>query len=90
LDGFFGGQSDAESRVRNVLPCDIDDQWSARGHCHPHRNHVSANGFLRYMVRSIVGTLLAAGRGELDDSIIKRAIEKAAAILSAPLRRRTD
>jgi tRNA pseudouridine38-40 synthase len=73
---FSAAQSDAESRVRTVFQCDIDDQWNARGHCHLIEISVSANGFLRYMVRSIVGTLLAAGRGELDDSIIKRAIEE--------------
>jgi len=72
---FSAAQSDAESRVRNVLGCDIEDHWSARGHCHLIEITVSANGFLRYMVRSIVGTLLGAGRGELDDSIIKCAID---------------
>jgi tRNA pseudouridine38-40 synthase len=36
---------------------------------------VSADGFLRYMVRSIAGTLMAAGRGELDAAAIQRAID---------------
>jgi tRNA pseudouridine38-40 synthase len=36
---------------------------------------VSAGGFLRYMVRSIAGALLAAGRGELDQRTITEAIE---------------
>src|SRR5215470_7753333 len=71
---FCAAQSDAESRVRNVLSCVIDDHWSARGRCHLIEISVSAEGFLRYMVRSIVGTLLAAGRGELDEHAIKRAI----------------
>ncbi len=73
---FSAAQSDAESRVRNVLSCDIDDHWSARGRCHLIEISVSANGFLRYMVRSIAGTLLAAGRGELDESAITRAIDE--------------
>ena len=73
---FSAAQSDAESRVRNVLTCDIEDHWSARGRCHLIEINVSANGFLRYMVRSIVGTLLAAGRGELDEQAIKRAIQE--------------
>ena len=71
---FSAAQSDTESRVRNVFGCDIEDHWSARGRCHLIEISVTANGFLRYMVRSIVGTLLAAGRGELDESTIKRAI----------------
>ena len=73
---FSAAQSDADSRVRNVLGCDIDDHWSARGRCHLIEVTVSANGFLRYMVRSIVGTLLAVGRGELDEHTVKRAIEE--------------
>jgi tRNA pseudouridine38-40 synthase len=73
---FSAAQSDAESRVRNVFRCDVGDQWNARGHCHLIEISISANGFLRYMVRSIVGTLLAAGRGELDERVIKRAIDE--------------
>jgi tRNA pseudouridine38-40 synthase len=37
---------------------------------------MSADGFLRYMVRSIAGTLLAAGRDELDAELIARAIKE--------------
>ena len=36
---------------------------------------VSANGFLRYMVRAIAGTLMALGRGELDRDAIREALE---------------
>jgi tRNA pseudouridine38-40 synthase len=73
---FSSAQSDADSRLRNVLRCEVDDHWSARGRCHLIEVTVSANGFLRYMVRSIVGTLLAVARGELDEQTIKRAIEE--------------
>jgi len=73
---FSAAQSDADSRVRTVSTCDIDDHWSARGRCHLIEITVSANGFLRYMVRSIVGTLLAAGRGEIDEQTIMRAIKE--------------
>lgn len=81
---FSAAQSDAESRVRNVLRCDIDDHWSARGRCHLIEITVSANGFLRYMVRSIVGTLLAVGRGELDEQTVKRAIDESDRDLVGP------
>jgi tRNA pseudouridine38-40 synthase len=37
---------------------------------------VSADGFLRYMVRSIVGTLLAVGRNEVAADLVKRAIQE--------------
>ena len=35
---------------------------------------ISGNGFLRYMVRSIVGTMLELGRGERDEDSIRTAI----------------
>ncbi|HKP37693.1 MAG TPA: tRNA pseudouridine(38-40) synthase TruA [Pyrinomonadaceae bacterium] len=73
---FSAAQSDAESRVRNVLSCEIDDRWNALGRCHLIELRVTANGFLRYMVRSIAGTLLAAGRGEIDEGSITRAIDE--------------
>jgi tRNA pseudouridine38-40 synthase len=73
---FSAAQSEADSRVRNVLTCDIEDHWSARGRGHLIEIAVSANGFLRYMVRSIVGTLLAAGRGEIDKQTIARAVKE--------------
>lgn len=81
---FSAAQSDAESRVRNVLKCDIDDRWSARGRCHLVAVSITANGFLRYMVRSIVGTLLAAGRGEIDEEVIARAIREGRRELAGP------
>lgn len=73
---FSAAQTDAESRVRNVLRCDITHRWSARGRCHLIEIDVTANGFLRYMVRSMVGTLLAAGRGEIEEETIARAIRE--------------
>lgn len=72
---FSAAQSDSESRVRNVTELNISDGWDNRGRCHLIEFTISANGFLRYMVRSIVGTLLAAGRHELDEETIARAIQ---------------
>ena len=59
---FSAAQSDSETRVRNVTELTISDGWDSRGHCHLIEFTISANGFLRYMVRSMVGTLLAVGR----------------------------
>jgi tRNA pseudouridine38-40 synthase len=73
---FSAAQSDAESRVRHVTRCDLDHRWSARGRCHLIEVSITANGFLRYMVRSIVGTLLAAARGEIDEVTISRALRE--------------
>jgi len=71
---FSAAQSDAESRIRHIMKFEISDGWDALGHCHLIEFAVTANGFLRYMVRSIAGTLLAVGRGEIDDAAITRAI----------------
>ena len=73
---FSAAQSDVESRVRNVSACEISDGWDARGHGHLIEFTISANGFLRYMVRSIAGTLLAVGRGEIDQETVARAISE--------------
>lgn len=73
---FSAAQSDAESRVRKVTQVDISDGWNARGRCHLIEFTLTANGFLRYMVRSIVGTLLSVGRGEIDEATVTRAIRE--------------
>ena len=73
---FSAAQSDAESRVRRISDLVIISGWDERGLCDLIEFTVTANGFLRYMVRSIVGTLLAAGRGEIEVDTIQRAIKE--------------
>jgi tRNA pseudouridine38-40 synthase len=73
---FSAAQTDAESRVRTITQLLISAGWDGRGLCHLIEFTVTANGFLRYMVRSIVGTLLAAGRGEIETGTIGRAIRE--------------
>ena len=41
------------------------------------RIRVSADGFLRYMVRRIAGSLIEVGRGKLDPGALRRSIEPA-------------
>jgi len=73
---FSAVQSDAGSRVRTISSLEINDGWDARGRCHLIRMAVTADGFLRYMVRSIAGTLLAVGRGEIDEKTVRHAIDE--------------
>ena len=73
---FSAAQTEAESRVRTVMRCEIDDRWNARGRCHLIEISVTANGFLRYMVRSMAGTLLAGARGEIAEEQVARAIRE--------------
>lgn len=71
---FSAAQSDVVGRVRTITELEIDVRWSERGHGRLISIAVSANGFLRYMVRSIVGTLLAVGRGAIDTDTVAQAI----------------
>lgn len=72
---FSAAQSDVEDRVRTITAAHISERFDERSHGTLVEIKVSAEGFLRYMVRSIAGTLMAAGRGELDRSAISEAIE---------------
>ena len=72
---FSAAQSDVEDRVRTITAAQISKRLDERSHGALIEMRVSAEGFLRYMVRSIAGTLLAAGRGELDRAAISEAIE---------------
>jgi tRNA pseudouridine38-40 synthase len=74
---FSSAQSDAESRVRTVTRVEVSQNVETRGgQCDLVEFTISADGFLRYMVRSIVGTLLAVGRNEIDRSTVERAIRE--------------
>ncbi|HEX8144245.1 MAG TPA: tRNA pseudouridine(38-40) synthase TruA [Pyrinomonadaceae bacterium] len=71
---FSSAQSDSETRVRNVTGLEVVERWDERGRGRLIEIEASADGFLRYMVRSIVGTLLEVGRGRLDEARVERAI----------------
>jgi len=72
---FSAAQSDVEDRVREISRLDLSERVDERGRCRVLEIRVSADGFLRYMVRSIAGSLLAVGRGELNESAVGEAIE---------------
>lgn len=70
---FSSAQSEAEAKMRTVTSMDVsavEDPRAGR----LIEISASADGFLRYMVRSIAGTLLAVGRGEMDADLVERAI----------------
>jgi len=71
---FSSAQTEAETRVRTITELAIAERWDERGQCSLIEITATANGFLRYMVRSIVGTLLGAARNEIDETTIQRAI----------------
>ena len=72
---FSSAQSDAETRTRTLTNLTISERAEERAGSRLVEMTVSADGFLRYMVRSIAGTLLAVGRGEMDAGLVERAID---------------
>jgi len=74
--GFSSAQSDAETRVRTITNLDAAEQADEVSNGRMIHITISAEGFLRYMVRSIVGTLMAVGRGEMDGDVVQRAINE--------------
>jgi tRNA pseudouridine38-40 synthase len=71
---FSAANSDAESRVRTITDFSVESFWSNQANASIIEFRVTGDGFLRYMVRSIVGTLLEVGRGEKDFDTIQTAI----------------
>ena len=71
---FSAAQSDAESRVRTITRLQVTEHCDSRAAAEMIEIRASANGFLRYMVRSIVGTLLAVAREEMDQSLVNKAL----------------
>ena len=71
---FSSAQADGENRVRKVTDFSVESSWDQRAGAQLIEFRISAHGFLRYMVRSIVGTMLEVGRGEKDFDTIQTAI----------------
>ncbi|MCL5807596.1 MAG: tRNA pseudouridine(38-40) synthase TruA [Deltaproteobacteria bacterium] len=75
FSSFCSTHTDSENHVRTILAISVERDPAGMINI-----LMEADGFLRYMVRTIVGTLVDCGRGKCDR-------EKAAAILAAKDRR---
>jgi tRNA pseudouridine38-40 synthase len=73
---FSSAQSDSETKIRTITCLSINSRWDDRAGCHIIEMTTTADGFLRYMVRSIAGSLLAVGRGEMEAQLIERALNE--------------
>jgi tRNA pseudouridine38-40 synthase len=71
---FASAHSDGESRTRTISNFTVESRWDERASANLLEFKITANGFLRYMVRSIMGTMLEVGRGEKDSDTIQTAI----------------
>lgn len=72
---FSSAQSEAESRSRTISSLTVTESEAKYSPSRLLEIGVTADGFLRYMVRSIAGTLLAVGRGEMDNQLVSQAID---------------
>lgn len=72
---FSSAQSEADSKTRTVKALTISDNFDDRTRSRLIELTITADGFLRYMVRSIAGTLLAVGRREIDAERVQQALD---------------
>ncbi len=80
---FSSAQSDSETKTRTITSLRVERKIDPRAGCALFEMSVSANGFLRYMVRSIAGTLMAIGRGEMSRELLERLINEGDRSLAA-------
>ena len=78
---FSSAQSDSESKIRTITGLEVSEYSDAGSRVID--VSITAEGFLRYMVRSMVGTLMAIGRGEMDHELVRRAIDEGDRSLAA-------
>lgn len=68
FSAFSASSSEARSRVRTLERLDIEERWPIVSII------ATADGFLRYMVRTIAGTLLEVGRGARSPDSVAEAL----------------
>jgi tRNA pseudouridine38-40 synthase len=71
---FSSAQSDGENRVRNITDVDIRSVWDDRANGTIIECQITGTGFQRYMVRSIVGTMIEVAHGTRDVDSVQTAI----------------
>lgn len=81
---FASAHSDSEDKVREVRELTVASVWDDRARAALLEFRITADGFLRYMVRSIVGSLLEVGRAERSFEQIEEAIVAADRKLAGP------
>jgi tRNA pseudouridine38-40 synthase len=73
---FSSAQSDSETKGRTITHLSVVERKDERARSSMVEIAIGADGFLRYMVRSIAGTLLAVGRGEINKQTVAQAIRE--------------
>jgi tRNA pseudouridine38-40 synthase len=70
FSAFCSVQTDVKSRVREIYDTRLEREGGSFL-----RFHIEANGFLRHMVRTIVGTLVDVGKGKLTPADFREILE---------------
>ncbi len=78
FSAFTVSGSEAESHVRTLTRLDVAEQDGLIS------IEAEAEGFLRYMVRTIAGTLMEAGRGRIDAAHVARILEGRSRVEACP------
>ena len=73
---FSSAQADVEDRRRTITRLEISESEDERAKGRMIEIRMTADGFLRYMVRTIAGALMAAGRDALEFDKIREAINE--------------
>jgi tRNA pseudouridine38-40 synthase len=89
FSSFMGTGSDIKNPVREIFSLDIKrfkkiDFISARLEGNFLKISIEANGFLRHMVRNIVGTMVEIGRGRFPSERIKEILDSKDRRLAGP------
>ncbi len=71
---FSAASAEVSTRIRTITNFTVESKWDERANAAMIEFKITGDGFLRYMVRSIVGTLLEVGRGEKSFDTIQTAI----------------
>lgn len=72
---FSSVQTESETKTRTITRLDVETHAEECVGWPIITIAASSEGFLRYMVRSIAGTLLAVGRHEMDNELVLKAIK---------------
>ncbi|MCS6873554.1 MAG: tRNA pseudouridine(38-40) synthase TruA [Pyrinomonadaceae bacterium] len=72
---FSCADDKSRSKIRTIFSLDVKTRFDDRAQAKMIEFYITGNGFLRYMVRSIVGTLLEVGLGKLETDSIRKALE---------------
>lgn len=71
---FSSSATESKDKKRRIFEIEVVERFDTRAQALMIEFYITGNGFLRYMVRSMIGTLLEIGRGERKIESIREAL----------------